>query len=150
MDIDDAMDDENDEVMTSAEALGGMSLDDSAAAAAAAGTQDEEAGNSSSAPSGKISITYEKFEQIKLMLAHKLRLVQQSSEEGMHAFFQELFEGLFLLTHCCNAYVDPGMRRSELIMWYLEQREADISEEDLDYENLLINKIIKKLLKTVS
>lgn len=42
------------------------------------------------------------------------------------------------------------MRRSELIMWYLEQREADISEEDLDYENLLINKIIKKLLKTVS
>lgn len=35
-------------------------------------------------------------------------------------------------------------------MWYLEQREADISEEELDYENLLINKIIKKLLKTVS
>ncbi|CAO0796989.1 unnamed protein product [Mucor circinelloides] len=123
VDIDDNLDDENDEVMTSAEALGGMSLDDSAAAAAAA-TQDEEAGNSSSAPSGKISITYEKFEQIKLMLAHKLRLVQQSSEE------------------------DPGMRRSELIMWYLEQREADISEEDLDYENLLITKVIKKLLKT--
>ena len=42
------------------------------------------------------------------------------------------------------------MRRSELIMWYLEQREADISEEDLDYENLLITKVIKKLLKTVS
>lgn len=42
------------------------------------------------------------------------------------------------------------MRRSDLVMWYLEQREADISEEELDYENLLINKIIKKLLKTVS
>jgi len=79
--------------MTSAEALGGMSLDDSAAAAAAA-TQDEEAGNSSSAPSGKISITYEKFEQIKLMLAHKLRLVQQSSEEGMHAFFRRCLRAL--------------------------------------------------------
>jgi hypothetical protein len=47
-------------------------------------------------------------------------------------------------------YLDPGMRRSDLVMWYLEQREADISEEELDYENLLINKIIKKLLKTVS
>jgi hypothetical protein len=46
--------------------------------------------------------------------------------------------------------IDPGMRRSDLVMWYLEQREADISEEELDYENLLINKIIKKLLKTVS
>ncbi|CEP12622.1 hypothetical protein [Parasitella parasitica] len=123
VDIGDNMDDENDEVMTSAEALGGMSLNDSAQQQQ---QQDEEAGNSSSAPSGKISITYEKFEQIKLMLAHKLRLVQQSSEE------------------------DPGMRRSELIMWYLEQREADMSEEDIDYENLLINKIIKKLLKTVS
>lgn len=110
VDIDDNLDDENDEVMTSAEALGGMSLDDSAAAvdAAAAATQDEEAGNSSSAPSGKISITYEKFEQIKLMLAHKLRLVQQSSEEGMHAFFQGLFEGLFrihpLLQCTCRSW----------------------------------------------
>jgi DNA replication licensing factor MCM6 len=58
--------------MTSAEALGGMSLNDT----------DPNAGNTANAPSGKISITYEKFEQIKLMLAHKLRLVQQSSDEG--------------------------------------------------------------------
>lgn len=73
MDIDDNMDEnDRDEVMTSAEALGGMSLNDT----------EQNVGNSANAPNGKISITYEKFEQIKLMLAHKLRLVQQSSDEG--------------------------------------------------------------------
>ncbi|KAI7902611.1 MCM2/3/5 family-domain-containing protein [Cokeromyces recurvatus] len=113
--IDDEMNEEQDDVMTSAEALNGMTLND---------TADQHVGNSAIPPSGKISITYEKFEQIKLMLAHKLRLVQQSFDE------------------------DPGMRRSELIMWYLEQREADMTAEDLDYETLLINKIIKKLVKT--
>lgn len=45
--------------------------------------------------------------------------------------------------------LDPGMRRSELIMWYLENREADISDEELDREMLIIQKIIKKLLKDV-
>lgn len=73
MDIDNVMDeDEQDEVMRSTEALGGMSLNDG----------DQTAGDSATAPSGKISIEYAKFEQIRLMLAHKLRLVQQSSEEG--------------------------------------------------------------------
>lgn len=46
--------------------------------------------------------------------------------------------------------IDPGMRRSELIIWYLEQRESDITEEELDRENLIITKVIKKLLKDVS
>jgi DNA replication licensing factor MCM6 len=73
VDIDDNMDEnDHDEVMTSAEALGGMSLNDT----------DQNAGNSAIPPNGKISITFEKFEEIKLMLAHKLRLVQQSSDEG--------------------------------------------------------------------
>lgn len=63
---------DQDEVMTSAEALGGMSLND----------PEQTTGDDATAPRGKISIEYAKFEQIKLMLAHKLRLVQQSSDDG--------------------------------------------------------------------
>lgn len=105
VDIDDNMDDENDEVMTSAEALGGMSLDDSAQQQEQQQEQDE-AGNSSSAPNGKISITYEKFEQIKLMLAHKLRLVQQSSEEGMFKEFLRVKIPFLLnvVLHVCRSW----------------------------------------------
>lgn len=40
------------------------------------------------------------------------------------------------------------MRLSELIMWYLEQVESEI--DDIDYATLVVRKIIKRLLKTVS
>ncbi|OBZ86512.1 DNA replication licensing factor mcm6 [Choanephora cucurbitarum] len=106
---------EEDDLMTSTEALNGMSLNDNV---------EQQTGDTATAPAGKISITYEKFEQIKLMLAHKLRMVQQSSDE------------------------DPGMRRSELVMWYLEQCEADMVDDDLEQETVIVQKIIKKLLKT--
>lgn len=43
---------------------------------------------------------------------------------------------------------DTGMRLSELIMWYLEQVESEI--DDIDYATLVVRKIIKRLLKTVS
>lgn len=49
------------------------------------------------------------------------------------------------------SFVDPGMRLSELIVWYLEQIESEISSaEQLEYETLVVEKIIKRLLKTVS
>lgn len=42
------------------------------------------------------------------------------------------------------------MRLSELVVWYLEQIESDISADQLDYEHLVVDKIIKRLIKTVS
>lgn len=42
------------------------------------------------------------------------------------------------------------MRLSELVVWYLEQIESDISADQLDYEHTVVEKVIKKLLKTVS
>lgn len=42
------------------------------------------------------------------------------------------------------------MRLSELVVWYLEQIESDISADQLDYEHTVVEKVIKRLLKTVS
>jgi DNA replication licensing factor MCM6 len=43
------------------------------------------------------------------------------------------------------------MKRSELVLWYLEQREDDMdSEADYEREKTIIEKVIKKLVKTVS
>lgn len=43
------------------------------------------------------------------------------------------------------------MRLSELVVWYLEQIESEITAtEQLEYETLVVEKIIKRLLKTVS
>jgi DNA replication licensing factor MCM6 len=47
--------------------------------------------------------------------------------------------------------IDTGMKRSELVLWYLEQREDDMeSEADYEREKTIIEKVIKKLVKTVS
>lgn len=41
-----------------------------------------------------------------------------------------------------------GLARSEVVQWYLEQREADIgSLEELEEEQTLIDKVLKKLVK---
>jgi hypothetical protein len=42
------------------------------------------------------------------------------------------------------------MRQSELAMWYLEQKENELNADDLGMETTIVNKIIKRLLKTVS
>lgn len=57
------------------------------------------------------------------------------------------YEGDYLT---CRSVVDPGMRLSELVVWYLEQIESDISADQLDYEHTVVDKVIKRLLKTVS
>ncbi|CAO3655593.1 unnamed protein product [Mucor hiemalis] len=113
VDIDDNVDDVDDEVMKNAEALNGMSLDE--------GQQQQQA-QQTEETSQRITIQYEKFNEIKLMLAHRLRLNHLDTEE------------------------DTGMRLSELIMWYLEQVESEI--DDIDYATLVVRKIIKRLLKT--
>ncbi|CEI95281.1 Putative Minichromosome maintenance protein 6 [Rhizopus microsporus] len=74
--------------------------------------------------SGKISIPYEKFEEIKQMLAIKLHQVQEESDE------------------------EAGITQDKLIMWYLEQMENDLDEEALEFEVTVVKKVIKKLLKT--
>ena len=48
-------------------------------------------------------------------------------------------------------YIDIGMKRSDLITWYLEQKEEDIeSEEDLDREREIIVRVLKRLVKMAS
>ncbi|KAI9259583.1 DNA replication licensing factor mcm6 [Phascolomyces articulosus] len=71
----------------------------------------------------RIRIDYDKFVQIKLMLAHKLRSIQ-STEDTV------------------------GIRRSDLVLWYLEQREDQLETIDaLEQEKIIIEKVIKKLSK---
>ncbi|KAI8971867.1 MCM2/3/5 family-domain-containing protein [Mycotypha africana] len=112
VEIEDLLDDgETDEVMSSAEALNGMSLNDT-----------EQTGNDPVAPRGKIAITYEKFERIKLLLAHKIR--QHEADQG------------------------EGMRLDELVMWYLEEIENTLTPAEIDHEMTVVKKIVKKLLKT--
>ncbi|KAI9285284.1 MCM2/3/5 family-domain-containing protein [Umbelopsis sp. AD052] len=111
----DTMDGQLDEMMSAAEAVNsnmqGLSINEDLAA-----THSEQ-------PNGKIRIEWERFEQIKLMIALKLREVQERS--------------------------DSGMKRSELVLWYLEQREDDMdSEADYEREKTIIEKVIKKLVKT--
>ena len=73
VDIDDALNDGDDEIMRNTEALNGMSLNE--------GQQQQQA-EETGETSQRITIQYEKFNEIKLMLAHRLRLNQQESEDG--------------------------------------------------------------------
>ncbi|KAI8063119.1 MCM2/3/5 family-domain-containing protein [Thamnidium elegans] len=120
VEIDDQMDDNDDEVMRNTEALNGMSLNETNNDNQNTMETSDQVGTSQ-----RITIQYDKFNEIKLMLAHRLRLNQQESED------------------------DPGMRLSELVVWYLEQIESEITAtEQLEYETLVVEKIIKRLLKT--
>lgn len=72
-----------DAVMSSAEALEGMQglrIDDTAAEEEQGSMQVDNAQQANG--SHRMRIDYETFVQIKLLLAHKLRAVQDSSEEG--------------------------------------------------------------------
>ncbi|CAO3644187.1 unnamed protein product [Cunninghamella blakesleeana] len=70
----------------------------------------------------KVKIEYEKYVQIQLLLTHKLREVQDTT--------------------------DTGIRQSDLIMWYLEEKENEIeTEEDLVKEQIIIGKVINRLIK---
>ncbi|ORX54404.1 MCM-domain-containing protein [Hesseltinella vesiculosa] len=72
--------------------------------------------------SQKIKIEYEKYYQIQLMLTHHLKQIQDTQ--------------------------DTGVKRSELIMWYLEEKENEMeSEEDLVREQTIIEKVISRLIK---
>jgi DNA replication licensing factor MCM6 len=84
------MNDQDDEVMKNTEALHGMSLNES--------EQQEQAAenNEQTGSSQRITIQYDKFNEIKLMLAHRLRLNQQESEDGKDPK-QRGFEGYFFL-----------------------------------------------------
>lgn len=71
------MDDNDDEVMKNTEALNGMSLNE-----ADNDTQHTMDTGDQFGASQRITIQYDKFNEIKLMLAHRLRLNQQESEDG--------------------------------------------------------------------
>lgn len=87
--IDDTMDDQMDDVMTSAEALRGMSLNetdesirDHQPMVESVLSQTQVPSGAFLTPSGKVSIPYEKFEEIKQMLAFRLHQIQEGSDEG--------------------------------------------------------------------
>lgn len=70
----------------------------------------------------KISITYDKYQMIKSLVV--LRLSETERETG------------------------EGVARSEIVTWYLEQRENEIqSVEELEQERTLVEKVINKLIK---
>ncbi|KAI9494531.1 MCM2/3/5 family-domain-containing protein [Zychaea mexicana] len=117
-------------VVSSAEALEGMqrlNIHEAAEAREGSAAAEGEDNMQVEEPSGetrqRIRIDYDKFVQIKLMLAHKLRTIQ-STEDSV------------------------GIRRSELVLWYLEEREDQLqSMEDYEQEKTIIEKVIMKLSK---
>ncbi|KAI9033970.1 MCM2/3/5 family-domain-containing protein [Phycomyces nitens] len=114
------------EIVRSAEALRGMSslrIQDENDSTPSESMQIE---NQQAQP--RIRIDYEKYEQIKLLLAHKLRLVQKEASENDK---------------------EPGLRFNDLVMWYLEQQEDKLnSPEEFESEKVIVEKIIKRLVKT--
>jgi DNA replication licensing factor MCM6 len=89
VDIEETYGTTGDDVMDSAEALRGMTINE---------TDDQ---MQTDTPSGKIRIHYELFERIKLMLAHKLYQVQQNATEGEG---KEKFFPLKIERYYCNNY----------------------------------------------
>lgn len=70
----------------------------------------------------KVTISYDKYQMIKSLVV--LCLSEMERETG------------------------EGVARSEIITWYLEQRESEISTVDeLEQEKLLVEKVINKLIK---
>ncbi|KAI8066893.1 MCM2/3/5 family-domain-containing protein [Gongronella butleri] len=85
-------------------------------------SQQEDAMEEDTQESQRIKIEYAKYCQIQLMLAHRLKEVQDQRDEGI--------------------------RRSDLVMWYLEAKEDEMeTEEDLVREQTIINKVINRLIK---
>lgn len=70
----------------------------------------------------KVSISYDKYMSMMQLVVYHLAEVERST--------------------------GAGMRRNDLIMWYLESVEKDLAnEEELDMESTLIEKVLKKLIK---
>ncbi|ORY95302.1 MCM2/3/5 family-domain-containing protein [Syncephalastrum racemosum] len=71
--------------------------------------------------SQRMRIDYDRFMEIRHMLCQ--RLLDAQNDEG-----------------------DTGVRRSDLVLWYLEQQESRLeTEEDLEREKTLIERIIRRL-----
>lgn len=74
------MNDQDDEVMRNTEALNGMSLNE--AEQEQQQQHQQQPDDSTESGSQRITIQYDKFNEIMLMLAHRLRLNQKESEDG--------------------------------------------------------------------
>ncbi|KAI7850907.1 MCM2/3/5 family-domain-containing protein [Circinella umbellata] len=117
----------SDNVVSSAEALEGMQRLNINEQESTTGSGDNmQVEETSAEPTRqRIRLDYDKFVQIKLMLAHKLRSIQTTEDT-------------------------VGIRKSDLVLWYLEQREEQIDSVDAyELEKTLIEKVIKKLSKPV-
>ena len=70
----------------------------------------------------KVVVSYDKYMTITNLVIMQLNTVEQETNNGLP--------------------------KAELIQWYLEQREADLNTvEELEEEQLLIEKVLKKLVK---
>ncbi|KAI9303311.1 MCM2/3/5 family-domain-containing protein [Cunninghamella echinulata] len=104
--------------------LEGLRLDDERAATQQPSTNDEAQDDMQvdHSDSQKVRIEYEKYNQIQLMLTHKLKDAQDTT--------------------------DSGMRQADLIMWYLEEKESELeNEKDLEREHIIVTKVINRLIK---
>ncbi|KAG0174503.1 MCM DNA helicase complex subunit mcm6 [Apophysomyces sp. BC1034] len=88
------------------------------------GAEQDESMQVDEGASRRIKITYEKYEQIKLMLAHRIRLEEELTGE-------------------------PGLSQDALMTWYLEEIESTLqTEEDMDREQDIVTRVIKKVLRS--
>jgi DNA replication licensing factor MCM6 len=88
-------------------------------------------------PNQVLSIRYEEYVRISNMLVYQLRRHESDAESHMMDSSED-----------SNNELNLGMRKSDLVNWFLEQIEAEIdSEATLNSKKLLCSAVIERLIK---
>lgn len=94
----------------------------------------------------KVKITYEQYRTIANLLIMHLRHVEENEEEGVSMFF--VYESYSLIVGHPG---EQGIRRRDLVNWYLGEIVGDIdSEQELADNKLLTEMVIDRLIQHVS
>lgn len=105
------------------------------------------------APKKKVSMSFEEYKKISdLLILHIKSVEEREEEEGTFSKCLNVFTFYFgfKLKLCLKFYAGRGIKRSELVLWYLDQIQDDIeTEDDLLTQKALVAKIIDRLTYTV-
>lgn len=101
----------------------------------------------------KLKLTFEEYKNLSNLLI--LRIRQEDERRGRNfVSFQRILEKLFSrfpdFLEASDDDSGAGVRRSELVGWYLQQAEDEIETEDeLMHKKSLAEKVIDRLVKHV-
>lgn len=132
---------DEDESMMDAADLAALEAAESSFAQAQAQAQTSTGPNGSEAPNGST--------KKRMKITCKLHFPPQSfgfKADMVDNRYMEIMNLCVLHLSDVERETSAGVNREELIQWYLEQREAEIeNEEDLEHERQLISKVLARL-----